>query len=193
MLAMALVTVVSGCEHRRPLGVIEDDAMAAAPTGGPADSRFGALRRGATLPADFELALSDAWACGDLLLHVANPDRSVMLTVYWPRLLDEASPAGATRGWEGALGGPDGANVAIVVHTGVRLDAGTCAREGDEPAVIDQTWTAVAEIGRLGLRPADDGRSRLSAWLWDVELRREGDGATVVVEQLEQLDVELTS
>lgn len=188
LICMAAVTALAGgCNHDRISTAIDDDTMAAR-------TRRPAARRAepAQLPADFELGLRDAWACGDLLLHVANPDRSVMLTVYWPRLLDEATQAEVTR-WERTLGGPDGADAAIVVHTGARLDAGTCAREGDEPAVIEQTWNAVAEVGRLGLASADDGGSRLSAWLWDVELRRQDDGATVIVEQLEQLDVELAS
>lgn len=181
----AVAALVGGCDQDRVFSA--DDTMAAS-TRRPTPWRVNSAR----LPADFELGLRDAWACGDLLLHVANPDRSVMLTMYWPRLLDETTRTKTTR-WESMLGGPDGTDVAIVVHTGARLDAGTCARKGDEPAVIDQTWNAVAEVGRLGLSSADDGRSRLSAWLWDVELRRQGDGATVVVEQLEQLDVELAS
>lgn len=169
-----------------------------APAASPASARRTATadtmaisRTANALPAGFERSLSDAWACGDLLLHVANPERSIMLTLYWPQLLDQATPDQATGGWAADVGGDDGPRVAIVVHTGRQLDAGTCARQGDQPAVIAQTWTAVAEDGHLELAATEPSAPRLSTWLRDVELRREGDGATVVMKTLEQVGVEL--
>ncbi len=183
--ALTLAGAQSGCSDADTVGEFEDEeriATSAAEFDG-ADSAAHAL------PQDFENSLSDAWTCGDLLLHVANPERSIMLTLYWPSLLDEgiADPSGD---WDADVGGADGHEVAIVVHTGTRLDAGTCARRGEEPAVIDQTWTAVAQSGHLELAASDSAPPRLSTWLWDMELRREGDGATVLVEQLERVGVE---
>ena len=36
------------------------------------------------LPDFFQLQLTDAWACDDLQVHLADPARTLMLTVDWP-------------------------------------------------------------------------------------------------------------
>lgn len=142
-----------------------------------------AVDEAAGLPDDLAEQLTDAWTCGDLLLHVANPERTVMLTVMWPGLRDQAQQAGQRITWEVDFGRPNDRDIALVVHTGTDLDAGTCRRDGDRPAVLEHSFTALEGIARLSVDVTET--SSVDASLWDIGLDRGPDQPLITLGDLE--------
>jgi hypothetical protein len=145
-----------------------------------------------SLPGDFELELTDAWACGDLLLYLANPERTLMLTLSWPDLLANAEKAGSEVVWEIEFGVPSDQPITLVVQTGTHLDATTCASEGEEPATVDHTWNANGGTARLTVSPSElapaGAAGVVSALLFELEVSDAAD-STASIELLEVLDV----
>lgn len=145
----------------------------------------------ASLPDGFELELTEAWACGDVQLHLANPERTIMLTLTWPGLLANAEKSGTDVTWEVDFGLPSDVPIVLVVQTGTQLDASTCMGEG--PATVEHTWSAVDGTARLTVYPSElapiGWAGAVSAWLTDIELLAEGGGSAAPIEELEVLDV----
>lgn len=165
-----------------------DDETGAASTGSDTQTTGDDV----SLPADFELELTDAWACGDLLLYLANPERTLMLTLGWPGLLSNAEATGGEVIWEIDFGLPSDQPITLVVQTGTHLDANTCAGEGEEPATVDHTWNADGGTARLTVSPsalAPAGAAGVvSALLFELEVV-DADDSTASIELLEVLDV----
>ncbi|MEX1366033.1 MAG: hypothetical protein AB1Z98_23095 [Nannocystaceae bacterium] len=166
-------------------------------TGDIADGSTTAADPQAPLPVGFEDELTDAWGCGDLLVHLANPERTIMLTASWPDLLSLAEESGTTITWEVAFGIPIDGDITLTVQTGTDLDAQTCNSVSEGPAVVEHVWSPSSGVLRLMVSPSAQAplgaAGLVTARLIDLVLLREADGEGVTIADHEVADIQVHS
>lgn len=146
-----------------------------------------------SLPEDLATELSVAWACDDISVHLANPERTIMLTFVWPGRLAEAEKATVEVTYEVTFNGEGTDDIELRVEQGSNLDSSTCQSTSADPVILENTWDASGGFARITTWPAwlspagTIGSARVL--FTSLEVTRRSDEQTFAIPDFEREDI----
>lgn len=169
------------------------DTTTAGDTAGHSSSESSTTGAAPPLPEDLATELSDAWACGDILVHLANAERTVMLTFTWPGRLSVAEKSQSDVTYEVSFNEKDTGDIELMIEQGLNLDSTTCQPTSGDLPIVEERWNGRGGRARITVWPGwlspagTTGKARVA--FTSLEVMRSSDQQTLSVPDFEREEI----